>query len=80
MVNEQHARPDAPDLNSRVWMLEERWVDMRKTMSRVEDDVNYLRRQVGDLVAGARVLRWVIGFAVTMGPAIGVLLTRLFGE
>lgn len=62
-----------------VAVLQQRVEALEESQSETRKDVKWLRSEMSDLVAGARILKWIIGVALPAGPSLGVVLAKLFG-
>lgn len=72
------------DIKVRVAMLEKlhglaelRFNKLEERFDRLAADVHVMRQDLGDLKSVARMTRWLISVAISLGPALGVGLAKL---
>lgn len=69
----------AISMEERVAKLETFRETHGEEISKLRGDVQALHKEVTMMVASLVMTKWIITTAIALGPALGVLLVRLFG-
>lgn len=66
-------------LEEKVDTLEDALKGQAKDIKEQGRDIRQINESVMSMVAGFKIGKWIFGSAIALGPAIGVIVSKLYG-
>jgi hypothetical protein len=65
------------DFDARIAVLEAWRESEQRQRSEDRKEIKAIRADLSEVLAGAKMLKWIIGVAIASGPLVGVVVAKL---